>query len=498
MQPRYQLLSGRLSTPRVVLSSQPVQRTYATAVPTPIVKNPLQRRKGGDLGSHLPKHVIPADSYIPAYPYGDHALFKQANRGLYGDQMIQFGNNVSHKTETKTRRYWKPNVLSKSLYSVALKKKIKLRITSNVLKTMDREGGLDEYLLKDNEHRLKELGPLGWALRWTLLQKPEVISRMRAEAAALGLDQATIDAQWPTPEMLAGQKVTQQGLVKAEDLIPEEYEDGAEDDIDSAELIEGEEHEATPPHGKYFKSNKYTPAEKRRFYEARTEYTKAVKASARYLSRDLVDSTEAGLKLAFIRAPERAEAATRLKKNFSDKLNQLFSPADVETTRAKFNLPATLPDSKLKRIAYNQWRRSQIELAGSPEAWRNTVDGEKALEREAQYEEAGGNEAIMARKKLEYADMIAEAETAPTNEGMEEKRRRVLVQALEKAGRADRVAKAKAEKGESLYARMTVEEMRARGGLAQGERKTEEKTGSDAWAALLDATNRTVENRPSA
>jgi large subunit ribosomal protein L28 len=87
------------------------------------VRNPLRRRKGGDLGSHLPKNVIPQDALIPAYPYGDHALFKQANRGLYGHQMIQFGNNVSVKTETKTRRYWKPNVLSKSLYSVALKKR---------------------------------------------------------------------------------------------------------------------------------------------------------------------------------------------------------------------------------------------------------------------------------------------------------------------------------------------------------------------------------------
>ena len=114
------------------------------------MKNPLQRRRGGDLGSHLPKNVIPKDAYIPAYPYGDQQLFKQANKGLYGEQMIRFGNNVSKDTETKTRRNWKPNVLSKSLYSVALKKRIKLRITAKVLKTMDREGGLDEYLLKDN------------------------------------------------------------------------------------------------------------------------------------------------------------------------------------------------------------------------------------------------------------------------------------------------------------------------------------------------------------
>ncbi|KAF1836864.1 hypothetical protein BDW02DRAFT_485012, partial [Decorospora gaudefroyi] len=132
---------------------------------------------------------------IPPYPHGDRHLFKQSNKGLYGEQRIQFGNNVSKDTETKTRRYWKPNVLSKSVYSIALKKKIKLRITANVLKTMDREGGLDEYLLKDSPTRIRELGPLGWALRWTLMQKPDIIQRLRAEAAALGLDQATIDEQ---------------------------------------------------------------------------------------------------------------------------------------------------------------------------------------------------------------------------------------------------------------------------------------------------------------
>ena len=157
MPPRCQLLSGRLPTQGLALRpAKSTHRTYATSEePTPAVKNPLQRRRGGDLGSHLPKNVIPKDAYIPAYPYGDHQLFKQANKGLYGEQMIRFGNNVSKDTETKTRRNWKPNVLSKSLYSVALKKRIKLRITAKVLKTMDREGGLDEYLLKDNVARIK-------------------------------------------------------------------------------------------------------------------------------------------------------------------------------------------------------------------------------------------------------------------------------------------------------------------------------------------------------
>ncbi|KAH7117019.1 ribosomal L28 family-domain-containing protein, partial [Dendryphion nanum] len=176
MAPRCQLLSGSLPPVFRLLSGRP----FSTSTP-------LLGRKGGDLGSHLPQHVIPKDANIPEYPHGPARLFKQSNRGLYGGQRIQFGNNVSPETETKTRRYWKPNVVTKGFYSIVLKKRIRLNVTSTVLKTMDREGGLDEYLLKESPARIKELGPLGWALRWTLMQQPEVIARFRAEAAALGL-----------------------------------------------------------------------------------------------------------------------------------------------------------------------------------------------------------------------------------------------------------------------------------------------------------------------
>ena len=98
-------------------------------------------------------------------------------------------------------------MLTKSLYSVALKKRIKLRITAKVLKTVDREGGLDEYLLKQEESRVKELGPLGWALRWRLMQTDTVIARFRAEAIAIGLAENLVEQYWPMPKnMTEGQE----------------------------------------------------------------------------------------------------------------------------------------------------------------------------------------------------------------------------------------------------------------------------------------------------
>ncbi|KAF1852213.1 uncharacterized protein K460DRAFT_270468 [Cucurbitaria berberidis CBS 394.84] len=472
MHPRCQMLSGRLSSNGLALrSAQSTPRTYATSSPAAPVKNPLQRRRGGDLGSHLPKHVIPKDAYIPAYPYGDHALFKQANKGLYGEQMIQFGNNVSEDTETKTRRNWKPNVLSKSLYSVALKKRIKLRITSKVLKTMDREGGLDEYLLKDNEHRIKELGPMGWALRWTLMQKPEVIARLRTDAAALGIDQATIDKQWPTPQMMVLQKAAQGAL-----LAQQEYAETAEQEMWEPE--EAEEPESDPT------ALTLSKPESKAAAQAATEYKKAVKAAQRYLKRGLVDSEEEGLKLAFVRANERAEAASRLQQNFKAKVGQQFSDEQVQEIRTRFNLP-NIKDRTARKIAYNQSRRQQIEQVGSYEAWKESVNAEKAAARAAVVEEAGGLEAWQANRKAMYAKLIEEAETASVNDMLDVEKRSFLETAINKA---DRAIKAKTSGGQDAYVESTLEELR----------RSRPSTSTDAWAALVSSSNRSAENRPRA
>jgi large subunit ribosomal protein L28 len=471
MPPRCQLLSGQFRARNVVVHASPsTARTYATVEPPPVVKNPLRRRKGGDLGSHLPVHVIPADAYIPPYPYGDHALFKQANRGLYGEQMIQFGNNVSRKTETKTRRYWKPNVLSKSLYSVALKKRIKLRITSNVLKTMDREGGLDEYLLKDNEHRLKELGPLGWALRWTLMQRPEVIDRMRAQAAALGIDQATIDAQWPTHQTLAEQRASQKGFVRAADLLGEE--EGAEEDAEE-----------------------YTKTERRAMNSAGTEYDRAVIAAERYLTRGHVDSEEAGIKLAFIRAKERKEASKSNQEHFANKLKEQFSAEDVAATKAKFDLPAKLNDEKVRKIAYNQWRRQEIEKAGSYEAWRAQIDTEKAAQVKAKLASAGEIVSENERRRT-FSALIAEAETAATNNSLPPSKRMTLQNAIAKA---DRVIKAKAAGGKEAYVEAVMEERQALMPKTLGDVVNKaKKKGEDAWVALVQSSNKSTGERARA
>lgn len=89
---------------------------------------------------------------------------------------------------------------SKALYSIALKKRIKLRVHARVLRTIDKEGGLDEYILGGKESRIKELGPEGWRLKWLLLQRPEIKERLKAEAVAMGIPEDVATARWDPPK----------------------------------------------------------------------------------------------------------------------------------------------------------------------------------------------------------------------------------------------------------------------------------------------------------
>lgn len=124
---------------------------------------------------------------VPPYPYGPARWFKRQNKGLFGGQSIHFGNNVSSKTETKTRRKWLPNIQRKRLWSDALNRSVQLKVTTRVLRTIDKCGGLDEYVLGERPARIKELGMLGWSLRWRVMGTDWYDNRMREEIARMKL-----------------------------------------------------------------------------------------------------------------------------------------------------------------------------------------------------------------------------------------------------------------------------------------------------------------------
>ena len=66
------------------------------------------------------------------------------------------GNNVSH-ANNRTKRRFIPNLQNVKLYSGTLQKYINLNITVRTMKTVEKNGGLDTYLIKTSNKNLAEI-----------------------------------------------------------------------------------------------------------------------------------------------------------------------------------------------------------------------------------------------------------------------------------------------------------------------------------------------------
>jgi large subunit ribosomal protein L28 len=82
------------------------------------------------------------------------------------------GQLRSH-AENKSKRTFRPNLCEVTLISDQLQRKVRLRISAHALKTVERRGGLDAFLMKASED---ELSPRCQKLR-------REIKKARAEAS---------------------------------------------------------------------------------------------------------------------------------------------------------------------------------------------------------------------------------------------------------------------------------------------------------------------------
>ena len=60
---------------------------------------------------------------------------------------VMYGNNVSH-ANNRTRRRFLPNLQSASMQSDILDRKVKLRVSTSAMRTVEKHGGLDAFLLQ--------------------------------------------------------------------------------------------------------------------------------------------------------------------------------------------------------------------------------------------------------------------------------------------------------------------------------------------------------------
>jgi len=65
----------------------------------------------------------------------------------------QVGHKVSH-SNIKTKRRFLANLVRVTMMSDALGRSVRLRISTNALKTVDRRGGLDAFLMKAKNDEL--------------------------------------------------------------------------------------------------------------------------------------------------------------------------------------------------------------------------------------------------------------------------------------------------------------------------------------------------------
>ena len=73
-----------------------------------------------------------------------------ARRCAASGRGVQSGNNVSH-ANNKTRRRFLPNLHAVTMLSDTLRVKIRLRLTSHGLRTVEKRGGIDAFLLSTDK-----------------------------------------------------------------------------------------------------------------------------------------------------------------------------------------------------------------------------------------------------------------------------------------------------------------------------------------------------------
>lgn len=73
----------------------------------------------------------------------------------------QSGNNVSHAMN-KTRRRWLPNIQRATMHSEILGEGVKMKLSTRGMRTIEKNGGLDAFLLGTPN---RKLGPSALAVK---------------------------------------------------------------------------------------------------------------------------------------------------------------------------------------------------------------------------------------------------------------------------------------------------------------------------------------------
>jgi large subunit ribosomal protein L28 len=105
----------------------------------------------------------------------------RSRRGLYDGKDIRSGNNVSFSMKC-TRRKFKPNVFIKRVYSEILDDMVQFHLTASTLRSIDKAGGLDNYLMTNESITEGE----GYETKQKIVKRLKNQARMDRKATEAG------------------------------------------------------------------------------------------------------------------------------------------------------------------------------------------------------------------------------------------------------------------------------------------------------------------------
>ncbi len=86
---------------------------------------------------------------------------------------VMSGNNVSH-AKNKTKRKFLPNLQNVKFFSKTLDKSISLKVSVRALKSVEKNGGLDDYLTKTSN---RVLAPEARTVKKLILKNIKSVSK---------------------------------------------------------------------------------------------------------------------------------------------------------------------------------------------------------------------------------------------------------------------------------------------------------------------------------
>jgi large subunit ribosomal protein L28 len=113
----------------------------------------------------------------------------RSRRGLYDGKDVRSGNTLSFSMKANKRKF-KPNVFRKRLYSEILDELVQFHVTCAALRSIDKAGGLDNYLLKSKHVTEGE----GLAAKNRILDKVQYTAKRARRAAEEQGKMSVLDA----------------------------------------------------------------------------------------------------------------------------------------------------------------------------------------------------------------------------------------------------------------------------------------------------------------